>query len=194
MQEPIMKPSRKMKVSLMFVGFGLSGVLAFAPVQAQVSVTANGPYYATPSWDQKLTTGRFVVLSNWNSEAVLDRETGLVWDRSPGTDRFIWENALFRCIDREVAGRKGWRLANIQELTSLLDMTVPPPGPLLPAGHPFDIQPGSQFYWSANSIPGTLTDLFARNLNLTDGNINNVGKPQLSRAWCVRGGQGTDIQ
>ncbi len=43
------------------------------PTAAQT--TANGPYYATPSWDQKLqcdtpaTCPRFVVLSNWNNEA-----------------------------------------------------------------------------------------------------------------------------
>lgn len=45
---------------------------------------APGPYYATPSWDQQLpAASRFIVLSNWNAEAVLDRETGMVWQRQP---------------------------------------------------------------------------------------------------------------
>ena len=63
-------------------------VLGAGPAQA---VTSAGPYYAEPSWDQKLqcdtqaTCPRFIVLSNWNSEAVLDRETGLVWEQSPST-------------------------------------------------------------------------------------------------------------
>jgi hypothetical protein len=64
-------------------------LLAGVPARAQT--TAVGPYLATPAWDQKLqcdtltTCPRFVVLSNWNSEAALDRETGLVWERSPST-------------------------------------------------------------------------------------------------------------
>lgn len=69
----------------------LSTILALAfltivigTVTARAQTTAVGPYYATPSWDQKVqcdtqaTCPRFIVLSNWNSEAVLDRETGLV--------------------------------------------------------------------------------------------------------------------
>src|SRR5689334_6098081 len=48
--------------------------------------TAAGPYYATPSWDQTLPAStRFIILSNFTSEAVLDRDTGLVWERSPST-------------------------------------------------------------------------------------------------------------
>ena len=45
--------------------FGIAmATLAFAsgPVAAQT----NGPYYATPSWDQQLPVSqRFIVLSNW---------------------------------------------------------------------------------------------------------------------------------
>ena len=57
---------------------------------ASAQTTANGPYYGMPSWDQKLqcdsvsTCPRFLVLANWNSEAVLDRETGLVWAKITG--------------------------------------------------------------------------------------------------------------
>ena len=82
-----MKMKQMLRVILGCVAVGTL-VLASGPAQAQT--TANGPYYATPSWDQKLqcdtltTCPRFIVLSNWNSEAVLDRETGLVWERSPG--------------------------------------------------------------------------------------------------------------
>jgi hypothetical protein len=48
----------------------------------------NGSYYANPSWDQELPAAqRFIVLSNLNNEAVLDRETGLVWQRTPGSVR-----------------------------------------------------------------------------------------------------------
>jgi hypothetical protein len=57
-------------------------ILTSGPVSAQTSM--NGPYYANPSWDQQFPAAqRFIVLSNWNNEAVLDRETGLVWQRNP---------------------------------------------------------------------------------------------------------------
>ena len=62
-------------------GFLVVAMLAVAVGSADAQTTAVGPYYATPSWDQKLPCSsasncpRFIVLSNWNSEAVLDRET-----------------------------------------------------------------------------------------------------------------------
>ncbi len=42
-----------------------------------------------PSWEKKLpcvskdNCPRFEVLADWNNEAVLDKETGLVWEKSP---------------------------------------------------------------------------------------------------------------
>jgi hypothetical protein len=42
-----------------------------------------------PSWSQKLkcenNCPRFTVLKSWDNEAVLDKETGLVWEQSPDT-------------------------------------------------------------------------------------------------------------
>ena len=62
----------------------LVAVLLSTPVFAQT--VANGPYYATPSWDQTLPANtRFIVLANFDNQAVLDRETGLVWHRAPST-------------------------------------------------------------------------------------------------------------
>jgi hypothetical protein len=165
---------------------------AAVPASAQLSVTANGPYYATPSWGQKLTTNRFVILANWNSEAVLDRETGLVWERSPDTTLRDWSLAQFHCNSRSVGGRMGWRLPGIQELASLMDPTVS--GQRLPAGHPFV---NVQFaYWSTTSrdivvttpIPGAW---FAR---FSDGDIFVIGKSNQVYVWCVRGGPGSDVQ
>ena len=67
------------------------GLLAGAALTASSAQAASGPgpFYAEPAWDQKLACPtkancpRFLVLTNWNSEAVLDKETGLVWERSP---------------------------------------------------------------------------------------------------------------
>jgi hypothetical protein len=65
------------------IGLVVLGALAFASRPFGAEISQNGPYYATPSWDQKLPAAtRFIVLSDWFNEAALDRETGLVWELS----------------------------------------------------------------------------------------------------------------
>jgi hypothetical protein len=164
--------------------------LAAAAANAQISVTANGPYYATPSWSQKLTKNRFVVLADWNHEAVLDRETGLVWERSPDTVARAWNGALTHCIDRQVGDRKGWRMPGIQELSSLVDVSVPPPGPRLPAGHPFlGVQQSP--YWTASTYTTTTLQLA---LDTVYGDTLSSSRSFPWYVWCVRGGQGHDAK
>src|SRR5688500_3125072 len=108
---------------------GLCAVMAlgFTAANAQPTVM-NGPYYATPSWDQTLPAAtRFVVMSNFNNEAVLDRETGLVWERSPQPPPtgVPWSQAMATCARLSVGNRLGWKLPTIQELLSLVDRSTP---------------------------------------------------------------------
>ena len=169
---------------LSLIGMGLA---MSVPVQA---ASANGPYYATPSWDQKLDANtRFIVLLNWNSEAVLDRETGLVWERVPSTFASNWFNSSFNCLNLNAGGRTGWRLPTIQELLSLVDRSVV--GPALPSGHPFTVLSG--VYWSATTDASSGTSA----LDVLFGNGRVFSHPKStteSLAWCVRGGQGVDPQ
>src|SRR5262245_19353975 len=88
---------------LMFVLF-LAAVITADPAQAQT--TSLGPYYATPSWDQTLPAAtRWIILSNFASAAVLDRNTGLVWERSPATTAVNWSAAKSGCINKNVGGQ-----------------------------------------------------------------------------------------
>ena len=101
-------------------------MLALVSSRVQAQTTANGRYYATPSWDQKLqcntqaTCPRFVVLANWDGNAVLDRETGLVWERSVANVHLTWAAAQFYCAQRFIGQRFAWRVPTIDELTSLI--------------------------------------------------------------------------
>lgn len=97
---------------------------------------------------QLVAATRFVVLTDWGKEAVLDRETGLVWELSPSKDLFDWPAAQDHCLNRTTGGRKGWRLPSVHELASLVDPSIAPPGPTLREGHPF-INVQSARYWGA---------------------------------------------
>lgn len=174
--------------------FILLAALSLAASTAHAQTTAVGPYYATPSWDQTLAcTGpsncpRFVVLSNFNGEAVLDRETGLVWERYPDTTTKSFSQAQFHCVTRAVANRSGWRLPHIQELRSLIDLTVDS----LPPGHPFSVAPQGYYYWSATNLDQL--PAFAWATNLSGGIGQFLKEANFTPAWCVRGGQTTDAQ
>ena len=174
-------------------------VLAGSPADAQT--VAAGPYYANPSWDQTLpctapaNCPRFVVLSNMNSAAVLDRETGLVWERSPtqlgfssGTDPVAplpWSYITLGCLSRTVGGRMGWRAPTVDELASLLDPAVSGPGPALPPGHPF-VNVQASPYWTATVQAGGVTSAFiVQFAGLgADSRSTSVGN---ALGWCVRG-------
>jgi hypothetical protein len=167
---------------------------------------APGPYYATPSWDQTFpcTTitncPRFLVLSNMGSAAVLDKETGLVWESTPnGIGN--WYAAQQYCVNAFVGNRKGWRLPMVHELMSLVER--PSEGLALPPGHPFNEvvkkpwwdkqQKQSAFYWSATTaaVPNTTSQAWGVDF-INWGNSVNVDKYSGNGfAWCVRGG--TDV-
>jgi hypothetical protein len=161
------------------------------PAAAQLATTATGPYYATPSWTQKLTAQRLVILANWNGEAVLDRETGLVWERSPDAQEvYTWRAALAHCIGRTVGGRKGWRLPGVQELMSLAEPTALAPS--LPTGHPFVGVVASE-YWSSTTIVDEPTVAWSLQA-LGGGRAFPSSRANAHFVWCVRGGTAADAQ
>lgn len=173
---------------------GLCGLMAagyyfFGAGHAQAA-SGNGPYYAEPAWSQKLPTAtRFVVLTDWNGDAVLDRNTGLVWEKAPQTTISTWSAARAFCLNKTVGGQKGWRLPSIPELASLVDPSVASPGPTIPAGHPF-INILSRVYWSATTNVETPTHTWS--VGFFDGDVFPYNKGNSFQVWCVRGGMNTD--
>lgn len=129
---------------------------------------------------------RFVVLSDWNNEAVFDRMTGLVWERSPNKTFSSWVGAHERCEALELGNHRGWRLPTIEELASLVDPSVPSPGPTLPPGHPFTVM--SSFYWSATPDAGNEANAWGVGFNI--GDVGSGGKSTIDYVWCVRDGDG----
>ena len=140
-----------------------------------------------PTWSQHLTKGRFTVLPLFNSDAVFDKETGLVWEKTPSTGVGDWFNRLTRCYNLEVGGRKGWRVPTIEELASLVDTSQA--NPSLPLGHPF-INVQSSFYWSATTFADVASVAWV--VSFVSGVVGGDDKTDGLCVWCVRGGQGID--
>lgn len=137
---------------------------------------------------------RFIVLADFNNEAVLDRETGLVWERDPtaigssgqedaGLDS--WTIATFKCIRKAVGNRKGWRLPAAHELASLVDVTVPRDAIRLPSGHPFQ-NIGVDFYWTATTHADDTNRAWV--VRFLGGGVVTDDKPVAHPFWCVRSG------
>jgi hypothetical protein len=182
-----MKKLLKLKLGILTIG-----ALALTSTLTQAQTTANGPYYATPSWDQTLPAStRFIVLSNMGGNAVLDRETGLVWEQSPSAISDNYYNHSIRCMNLNTGGRTGWRLPTIQELLSLVDRSQV--SPALPSGHPFsNVQP--THYWSASNYAQVASGAYTVYMPIGRVDVGEFKALTPGLAWCVRGGQGVDPQ
>ena len=132
--------------------------------------------------------------TNNGDGTVKDNLTGLIWLKNANcTDtvggivksggKLTWANALTwsnnlasgACglADGSTAGQ--WRLPNVNELASLIDLSSY--GPALPAGHPFtSVKP--DVYWSGS---------YSWGVGLYDGFVGTFGAN--SYVWPVRAGQ-----
>jgi hypothetical protein len=137
-----------------------------------------------PTWSQILPTEqRYVVVMN--EAAVLDKETGLVWDRSPAEATRSWEVALGFCGFK--GGRGGFHLPTMAEGLSL--------GPLN-GSEPFDFDCGdgncvnlssAARYWSSTGVPdGTQ----ARWYSPAGRWALPIATSESHHVMCVRGGPG----
>ena len=115
------------------IGLAIFGLLALSELFSWAHRSAPKATAVSAQAEQRLAgSDRFIVLANWNNEAVLDRRTGLVWERSPNTSFANWSGAQQHCEVLALGNHRDWRLPTIQELASLVDPTVQSPGPTLP--------------------------------------------------------------
>ncbi len=148
-----------------------------------------------PSWDQTLLASeRFVLVMN--NEAVLDKETGRVWQKSLDTNTRLWTSALEFCyVSVGDGSRKGWRLPTIEELTSLVIANNLVNGSNgLPQPNPFvNVQTGSfDSYWSATTRPSNTSAAYTMFFGSGSGTTGAGLKTASKLTWCVRGGNGHD--
>ena len=177
-----------------FLTLGLVAVCWLGP-GARLS-SAQGAYFPPPAWNQKLPASTRFVLTMFEevcannfcaqiAQAVLDRETGLVWERSPKSSALTLHDAQSACIITVHADRGGWRLPHVDELASLYDFSITS-GLALPPGHPFQNIDG--FYWTGTPDPdinGNFVVSFTDSLFNVPFNSRLRDNP--GPAWCVRG-------
>ncbi|HKR11667.1 MAG TPA: DUF1566 domain-containing protein [Pyrinomonadaceae bacterium] len=162
-------------------------VLRIAILLALTSIASTA--FGQDAWDQT-STARFQVIAPLASQAVLDRDTNLVWERSPSTGAFTWFGAHDRCNRLVVGNRMGWRVPTIQELTSILSIGSAPDN--LELGHPFINPPTlGLVIWSSTASAVNANNAWGMNL---PGNVGGFPKGSLARCWCVRFRQGPDTQ
>ena len=168
-----------------------------SPSRTERELSAEIPDYAGPWSVQYPDSERFIVLAQFDNEAVLDRETGLVWERSPNIPGLTWYAAMNHCRTSGGAGeRVGFRLPSLEELQSLVVVR----GGVIsfPVGHPFNVVDGTIF-WTATTVAGDPRDAYAifmpdnaisSNWVLGKGNSSGQYGNQQRHTWCVRGGIG----
>jgi hypothetical protein len=139
-----------------------------------------------PSWDNQINNpSRFQVLNEFGGAAVVDKETGLVWEQAPSTSPFTWFAAHLHC-NRLIIGDR-------------LDPSVPVPGPTLPPRHPFSqVQVDNPLfrYWLATTDALDPNSAWVLSFRVASGITNGIPKSASGSqfAWCVRGGQGVEAQ
>jgi len=174
-------------IALFLPGLGLAGSLEPSGSPAPTMKTLD---QIPPTWDQVLSASeRFVLVMG--GAGVLDKETGLVWEKSPIFNTQNWQSAQASCNAYPVGGRLGWRLPSIQEFASLIDPTAP--SPTLPSGHPF-VNIHSDIYWSATTDANNAGNAWFVWLNKGNGVGGGEPKTNVHYVWCVRGGPGADAQ
>lgn len=130
---------------------------------------------------------------------ITDTLTGLIWLKDAGClGTALWANALTavnaladgQCslADGSLAG--SWRLPNLNELESLIDVSAS--NPALSANHPF-VNVSEGIYWSSTSYYGGVTGSDkAWTLRVGDGRymndtVANVKAASSNQVWAVKG-------
>jgi hypothetical protein len=169
----------------------LDGLLVAGRGSAEAQGVQADPPSVTQNRDKALPAAqRFAILPAFTNDAVLDKQTGLVWEKSPQTTSARWIVAHRTCIEKNVGGQKGWRLPSLPELASLVDPSVAPPGPTLPPGHPF-LAVQSAVYWSATRADEDPRGSWAVHFGL-GGGATFINWAHSVQFWCVRDGMNAD--
>ena len=110
---------------------------------------------------------------------VLDKYTGLMWERQGKLTPKIWRDSWYYCRDLTLGGYSDWRLPNIRELKSSYNIRI--------KFKRFDDTSGGAFYYWSSTTNKKYRN-YAHGIYISGGNTFDDGhKDTLYRVRCVRG-------
>ena len=121
--------------------------------------------------------GRYQV----DAETVLDRATGLTWQRTSAPGTYTWEQARLYCEGLALGTPDaGWRLPTVRELSTLVDAKASRPTIDTAA---FPGTPATRFWTSTTYVPAAAS---AWSVVFSDGGVLHAGLGEAHSVRCVR--------
>ena len=133
------------------------------------------------SWDKYFlfAEDRYVlVLGN---TAVLDRETGLVWQRETTDSTWLWRDAVILAAQHGSYSRRGWRLPTVEELSSLGNLARL----TSVEDHPF-LNVKSDLYWTITKCEFDENLVYAVDNNTGSVSLRDLGEDETHYIRAVR--------
>jgi hypothetical protein len=144
----------------------------------------DGTYQKGAAWPNP----RFTAGAAGASNCVTDRATGLMWLKKPDATERPWAEAIAYCEglngDDGRGGYADWRLPNLRELESLVNLGEAKPSAWLNS-QGFAIVPTASC-WSSTTFAASTG--YAWHVPMADGNVDLDGKKGARSVWPVRGG------
>jgi len=109
---------------------------------------------------------------DFKKEVVIDSKAKLMWQDKLPKQEMDWSSAVSYCEDLKFATYTDWRLPRINELNSIVDVSV------------FKNRTAS-YYWSSTTYNGS--NIFAWHIRFSDGYVNINIKKDKDSIRCVRG-------
>jgi hypothetical protein len=116
---------------------------------------------------------------------VRDNVTGLEWQQATAPGTYTWQQAIDYCNNLILGGYTDWRLPTIKELSTLVDSSIPYPGPSINTSYFPDTV--AYDYWS--STTDAYYTYYAWLANFVSGLVSYSSKPGDGYVRAVRGGQ-----
>jgi len=119
---------------------------------------------------------------------VTDQVTGLMWQQAEDGTRRDWQGAIDYCADLTLGDHTDWRLPEIYELETLVDYSIPYPGPTIDMSYfPNTVW---SYYWSSTAYAFDTDGAWSAYF---DGGHGYDAKSSSLYVRCVRGGQGRSL-
>jgi hypothetical protein len=129
---------------------------------------------------------RFTVgVSGDATNCVTDNLTGLIWAQNANMGGLMtWAAAITYCEGLNYGGQTDWRLPNVYEMQSLID--IGRYGPALPLGHPFS-GVSAAYYWASSTYMNNSNQAWV--VHVQHGYMASDTKTLTHYVWPVRSGQ-----